>query len=523
MKMRFEDGPIPFLFAASVILVVLILAMVLIVGSFATGELTDDTINSLLDKQQNISSQISSELDVVISLASTIDYNRIEDLEYCTASFDIIRSNVDNIKSIYMAVYSKSGVEYFSDMDLRFIPDAIDVFHDSTNIAYGKNWIASYGKPYRDQLGVSTILPVYIIFYSSMEIKAVLCVEIDITQLFFRTCSDYEYHDSDYGLSIFSGDWLLLDTTDNDPVVVIPVLDDAERLPVDSSERMSLYRTSRYYRVSGGFIELFNTSEHGFILYGKLSDSYISDRVDPIMFMIVIVGLSALLSLFLITIILFHFKRLKENDIRLKIETIQAKLDPHFLFNTLNSMVSLASEGENDRLISGFRNLSVFLRSSIDTEKFVRLEEEMDFIESYINIQQVRYDGRFTYSWTVADERLMNESIPRFTLQPIIENCFTHGVSVIDEGVVNIRINVRSEGKFLVIEIVNDAPCSIEDVENARKSSKRQSSYGRSHLGIRMIDKEIKLLYGKKYGLAISRLMGGKGFAVQVRLPLSFE
>lgn len=520
--MRFEDSPIPFLSAASVVLVVLILAIVLIVGSFATGELTDDTINSLLDKQQNISSQISSELDVVVSLASTIDYDRIDDLVYCTASFDIIRSNVDNIKSIYMAVYSPDGVEYFSDMDLRFIPDAIDVFHDSTNIAYGKNWIASYGKPYRDQMGVSTILPVYIIFYSSMEIKAVLCVEIDITQLFFQTCADYEYHDSDYALSIFSGDWLLLDTTDNNPVVVIPVLDDAARLPVDSSERMSLYRTSRYYRVSGGFIELFNTSKHGFVLYGKLSDSYISDRVDPIMFMIVIVGLSALLSLFLITIILFHFKRLRENDIRLKIETIQAKLDPHFLFNTLNSMVSLASEGENEKLISGFRNLSVFLRSSIDIEKFVRLEEEMAFIESYINIQQVRYDGRFTYSCTVADERLLNESIPRFTLQPIIENCFTHGVSVIDEGIVNIGMNVRSEGKFLVIEIVNDAPCSVEDVENARKTSKHPP-YGRSHLGIKMIDKEIKLLYGKKYGLDINRLTEGKGFVVQVRLPLSFK
>lgn len=509
------------LFAASLILVVLIMAVVFIVGEFATGELTEDTINSLLDKQQNISSQISSFLNVIVSLGSTIDTNRIMDSEYRSVTFDIIRSNAGNVRSICVAEYGLSGVNYYSEMDSRFIPESVNHFNESVNIAYGKNWIASYGNPYRDMMGVSTILPVYIIFYSSMNVHVVLDIEIDMTQLFFETCADYEYHDTDYSLSIYSNDWVLLETTANNPYITNDVLECAARLPIDYSDRMSLYRTSRFSRVSGGSIDLFTTNDHGFIIFGKLSDDYIENRVKPIMTMIIVVGFSALLSLFLIAIILWHFKRMQENDIRMKIETIQAKLDPHFLFNTLNSMVSLASEGENEKLISGFRNLSVFLRSSIELEKFVLLAEELKYIESYINIQKIRYDGRFIYECTVEDKSLLNENIPRFTLQPIIENCFTHGVSVIESGVVTIRLIVRCSCRLLVIEISNDAPCSDKDIHQAMSHHRKNySCYSRTSLGIYMIDKELKLIYGKKYGIKVSHMSDGSGFTVQILLPL---
>lgn len=140
-----------------------------------------------------------------------------------------------------------------------------------------------------------------------------------------------------------------------------------------------------------------------------------------------------------------------------RLDALRMQLDPHFLFNTLHAISSLVERDPRGvrRMIS---RLSELLRHTIEgpSEQEIPLRKEMDLLRRYLEIMEVRFQGRLEIS-TDVEERAMEALVPNLILQPIVENAIKHGVSKI-EGPGRISLSGRVEGDQLVLRVENNAP-----------------------------------------------------------------
>jgi len=140
-----------------------------------------------------------------------------------------------------------------------------------------------------------------------------------------------------------------------------------------------------------------------------------------------------------------------------RLDALRMQLDPHFLFNTLHAISSLVERDPRGvrRMIS---RLSELLRHTIDgpSEQEITVREELDLLRRYLEIMEVRFQGRLEIT-TDVQERALEALVPNLILQPIVENAIKHGVSKI-EGVGKIAVRGRVEGSELVLSIENNAP-----------------------------------------------------------------
>lgn len=188
---------------------------------------------------------------------------------------------------------------------------------------------------------------------------------------------------------------------------------------------------------------------------------------------------------------------------QLSLSLLQEQVNPHFLYNTLDNICSLAEIDEKDTLIRLTMSLSSFYRSSLSKGKMhVTVKEELDISRSYLEIMQIRYINKFDY--TISCPKSLEEcQCIKLLLQPVIENSIYHGIKELP-GHGHISVRVEEEG---------DAVCfMIED--NGKGIS--NSDYDRlwsgqsGHFGIKNIHQRIQLYYGNQYGLSIrNRKEGG--------------
>ncbi|HKW09140.1 MAG TPA: histidine kinase, partial [Gemmatimonadaceae bacterium] len=147
-----------------------------------------------------------------------------------------------------------------------------------------------------------------------------------------------------------------------------------------------------------------------------------------------------------------------------RLEALRMQLDPHFLFNTLNSISSLVERDPRGvrRMIA---RLSELLRHTIEgpTEQEIPLQQELDLLRRYLDIMEIRFQGRLEIT-TDVQQRAMDALVPNLILQPIVENAIKHGVSKV-EGVGRIALRGRVDGGQLVLTVENNAP--LTDVGNA--------------------------------------------------------
>ena len=140
-----------------------------------------------------------------------------------------------------------------------------------------------------------------------------------------------------------------------------------------------------------------------------------------------------------------------------RLDALRMQLDPHFLFNTLHAISSLVERDPRGvrRMIS---RLSELLRHTIEgpSEQEIPLRKEMDLLRRYLEIMEVRFQGRLEIS-TDVEERAMEALVPNLILQPIVENAIKHGVSKI-EGPGRIALSGRVEGEQLVLRVENNGP-----------------------------------------------------------------
>lgn len=201
-------------------------------------------------------------------------------------------------------------------------------------------------------------------------------------------------------------------------------------------------------------------------------------------------------------------KDLNETTLRL----YQTQLNPHFLYNTLDTIKWSAKIHQIPEIAVLAENLAVILRKSISSKPFITLREELDTIDSYIRIQKIRFSGRFLYETEIPD--LLEESmIPKMILQPLVENAIIHGLDGCDNGY--ICIYAAQKDGALSISVTDDG-CGMSrdmvDWINSPAPAKRDG-----HLGLFNVIQILKIYYGEEYGMHAE--VAEDGTTVTLRLP----
>jgi len=211
----------------------------------------------------------------------------------------------------------------------------------------------------------------------------------------------------------------------------------------------------------------------------------------------------------------------EENKRRLlQLQTLEYQINPHFLYNTLDSVNMLARK-HNDTLIADIVTyLSRLFRISLNQgREMITVEEELRHVTYYLKIQEIRFVDQLY--WEIqADDSLMRVRIIKFLLQPLVENSINHGIRKRSEpGYIYIR--VWAEPDHLVLEVEDDGVgMDAERLEQVRQSLNEWGEEHEQHLGfgLRNVHQRIRLHYGPGYGLTINSEKNG-GTTVTIRLP----
>ena len=182
-----------------------------------------------------------------------------------------------------------------------------------------------------------------------------------------------------------------------------------------------------------------------------------------------------------------------------QVKALQSQINPHFLYNTLDTILWLVEFGENEKAIKVTKNLGMLLRNSLNIdEDFVKLDKEIEHAKNYLDIQKIRYDNKFTYEFI---KKIQTSSlyVPKLILQPIIENAIYHGIRE-KKSKSYIKIIVEKNPEYLIIKIIDNGLGPKEKKENIPTKL--------GGIGMENVNNRIKLLCGEKYNLKMQRENG---------------
>ncbi|WP_349947735.1 sensor histidine kinase [Lacrimispora sp. BS-2] len=205
-----------------------------------------------------------------------------------------------------------------------------------------------------------------------------------------------------------------------------------------------------------------------------------------------------------------------------EVQALQAQINPHFLYNTLDSINwMLIDRGEYD-ISDIILSLAGLMRYSIEDENaFVPLEKEIGYVLCYLKIQKNRLEERLEYS-VEAEETLAAEQVPKLILQPIVENAITHGIEPRNRKG-NIRIIIKDFGDEMLISVEdNGIGMTSEQLDHLTDKVPDIEKEGHTGIGVRNVDRRIRLHYGESYGVSIESTYG-KGTIVSLRIPKDHE
>lgn len=208
-------------------------------------------------------------------------------------------------------------------------------------------------------------------------------------------------------------------------------------------------------------------------------------------------------------------KRIKE----LELKSLQAQINPHFLYNTLDLIKWRANEyndTETEELVAALSNY--YKRSLGRGRDMVPLKDEIDHIESYVYIQNMRFDNCVKLTVEIPDS-LKNCLLPRITLQPIVENAIIHGILEKNDESGTINIRAEDRNNELYIYITDDGVGMEQEKADILLSENDTMNITGSGYGLKNIDERIKLSFGEAYGISFSS-HPGKGTTVIVRIPI---
>ena len=197
-----------------------------------------------------------------------------------------------------------------------------------------------------------------------------------------------------------------------------------------------------------------------------------------------------------------------------ELKALQAQINPHFLYNTLDSIAWMCEQGQNADAVRMVHALARLFRISISKgHELIPIAREIEHAESYLQIQKYRYKNRFTYHFEV-DPGCLDYLCNKITLQPIIENAINHGLDLmVEEG--HITVQVCPDGQDILFRVRDDgvgmSPEQVAAILNKGPSD-------RTGIGIKNVNDRLKIYFGKQYGLRIDSVPD-EGTCVEIRMP----
>ena len=209
-------------------------------------------------------------------------------------------------------------------------------------------------------------------------------------------------------------------------------------------------------------------------------------------------------------------RREQENLKKSELRALQAQINPHFLYNTLDAIVWLAESGSTDEVVHITRALSDFFRISLSQGRdWIEVAEELKHLRGYLTIQKVRYRDILDYEIDVPEEA-QEGLILKLLLQPLVENAIYHGIKFRRRGG-KVRVVGRREGEQLHFAVIDNGPGMTEErlLEVISSLGEEDASAG---YGLSNVDRRIRLYYGIKQGLRIHS--DSEGTRVEFILPV---
>ena len=235
-----------------------------------------------------------------------------------------------------------------------------------------------------------------------------------------------------------------------------------------------------------------------------------------------VVGLSKTFNLMVIRIreLMKKIVLVEEAKRESELNALQSQINPHFLYNTLDSIVWMAENGKSDDVIIMVTSLAKLFRISISKGKnIITVKEELEHAKNYLIIQKYRYKNKFKFEFNVEEEVLQLKTL-KLILQPIIENSIYHGIEyMIDEGIIIISAKIYKD-KLLFEVTDNGLGINGEILKNIL--SRVPNSKKGSGVGIKNVNERIQLLYGKEYGLQIES-EPEEGTITKIFLPIVYD
>ncbi|HIX05119.1 MAG TPA: sensor histidine kinase [Candidatus Fournierella pullicola] len=203
---------------------------------------------------------------------------------------------------------------------------------------------------------------------------------------------------------------------------------------------------------------------------------------------------------------------------RSELEVLQSQINPHFLYNTLDSVIWMTEAGRYDEAIQMVTSLARLFRIALSRGRsFIPLADELEHARHYMTIQQIRYQDKFTASVT-AGKGTEGLYTLKLIVQPLLENAIYHGMAAAEEDG-RITVTARREGEDLVIDVTdNGIGMPPEVVERLLDESQPQTRSSGSGIGVRNVHRRIRLTFGEPYGLEVFS-EPDEGTTVRIRLP----
>ncbi len=201
-----------------------------------------------------------------------------------------------------------------------------------------------------------------------------------------------------------------------------------------------------------------------------------------------------------------------------QVSALQAQLNPHFLFNTLQllSGIILAEAKKDTQAVQVISLISKLLREAIDVSEFFRpFSKEREISEVYLEIQRIRYPDKFDVVWEI-DDKAENLRVPKSILQPLLENAIAYGINRIKErGIIEIKAFLQDDIFYISVKDNGPGfePEKIQEI-NEILSGKKQIT--KRNIGLYNVNQRIKVLFGEQFGLQI---LSGNGGKIVIKMP----
>lgn len=550
------------------------------VGSYsyriAGSELLDniqDAVYSLekqggrnLDDRINSFESTSYRILQATSIEKLLDYSREEALRRKTANDGLPSAIIQQssltkyTKYAFLRPNSNVVYDYYRCDQEKMSADKVDDLLNNLESMVDKNhptkWVMYDGQIYFIRKIVSI----------SFQEKGILCFSID--ESFFEILGqDMDYlTDSNAAVLTKSGEILKADEEER----VIDVISDFEIQPIS---RYYIYSYEKLWGDEKYTVTVLNTQNNGWTVISYFSHNILLEKTK-----LIYTGMAKIIAFFAVLIILItsflsktmtknirvieagmkkyeagdfsyrispvsydeigllglqlNYMAMKINELvdqlhmreeekrKLEIETLQAQINPHFLYNTLGSLKWQAYREKNQELAGALDALIQLLRFTIKKAgDKVSIREEIAYIRNYITVEQMRYGDQFTVSYEIEPETEEFE-IPGFVLQPLVENSLIHGIDMSNKDG---KITVRSfrDMNSIVLQVEdNGAGIAEERISSILQENRiDKKEKGLNSIGMSIVDRRLREIYGPEYKTVIQS-RAGEGTVISLMIPM---